>query len=79
MRCYDVVVAVVLITIFATGDWEAAGKRDAAKPSAEDEEEEGQDAYGDFEDLETGQCGSSRCLTENEMLCMSGFACWPFQ
>lgn len=62
-RRYGIVVAVVLIMVFAAGDWEAAGKRDAAKPSAEEEEEEGQDAYGEFEDLETGQCGSSRCLT----------------
>ncbi len=34
------------------GDWDAAGKRDAARPAAEDEEDE--DAFGEFEDLETG-------------------------
>ena len=36
------------------GDWGAAGKRDAARPSTGDDEEDG-DAFGDFEDLETGQ------------------------
>lgn len=36
------------------GDWDAAGKRDATRPAAEDEEED-EDAFGDFEDLETGQ------------------------
>ena len=36
------------------GDWDAAGKRDATRPAAEDEEEDA-DAFGDFEDLETGQ------------------------
>jgi hypothetical protein len=34
------------------GDWDAAGKRDAARPAAEDEDDE--DAFGEFEDLETG-------------------------
>lgn len=37
------------------GDWDTAGKRDAARPAAGDEEEnEDDDAFGDFEDLETG-------------------------
>ena len=37
------------------GDWDAAGKRDAARPAAAEDEEEDEDAFGDFEDLETGQ------------------------
>ncbi|KAL3145804.1 hypothetical protein ABBQ38_015181 [Trebouxia sp. C0009 RCD-2024] len=41
---------------FVTGDWDTAGKRDAARPAAGDEEEnEDDDAFGDFEDLETGE------------------------
>lgn len=36
------------------GDWDAAGKRDAARPTAEGEED-GEETFGDFEDLETGQ------------------------
>ena len=38
-----------------TGDWDAAGKRDAARPAAAEDEEEDEGAFGDFEDLETGQ------------------------
>ena len=35
------------------GDWGAAGERDAARPGAEDEDDG--DAFGEFEDLETGK------------------------
>ena len=35
------------------GDWGAAGERDAARPGTEDEEDG--DAFGEFEDLETGE------------------------
>ena len=37
----------------STGDWGAAGERDAARPGVEDEEDG--DAFGEFEDLETGK------------------------
>ena len=42
------------------GDWAAAGERDAAQPGAEDEEDG--DAFGDFEDLETGVYTHCDCL-----------------
>ncbi len=47
----------MMLWLAHAGDWDAAGKRDAARPSAEDEEDD--DAFGEFEDLETGQ---SSCI-----------------
>ena len=49
---------------WCAGDWDAAGKRDAARPSAADKEDE--DAFGEFEDLETG------------LLQLSYMPCMPF-
>lgn len=40
------------VSFCCTGDWAAAGERDAARPGADDEEDG--DAFGEFEDLETG-------------------------
>lgn len=38
---------------FVTGDWDAAKARGEAKPQAENDEDD--EVYGDFEDLETGE------------------------
>ena len=50
------------------GDWDTAGKRDAARPAAEDEEDE--DAFGEFEDLETGVCTLLCCCVACVCLCL---------
>ena len=48
---------------FVTGDWDAGAARNAARPGEEEDEE---DVYGDFEDLETGQVftGSDDVVTQ---------------
>lgn len=48
---------------FVTGDWEAGAERNAARP---EDEEDDNELYGDFEDLETGEVfkGSSDVVTQ---------------
>ena len=39
-----------------TGDWDAAGKRDSARPGEEEDAgDSDDDGFGDFEDMETGE------------------------
>eukprot|EP00891_Asterochloris_glomerata_P004383 jgi/Astpho2/4383/e_gw1.00067.3.1_t len=40
---------------FVTGDWDAAGQRDAAQPGEGDSQDSDADAFGEFEDMETGK------------------------
>ncbi len=62
---------------FVTGDWAAAERRAAAVPGAEGDDEE-DDVYGDFEDIEAGlgQTGGSQNISCNSLMWRLCSLCW---